>query len=61
MGALFASRTEVVKKVWAYIRENGCQNPNDKREIICDERLESLFGLKSFTMFKMNTFLAPVR
>lgn len=51
------SRPEVVKIMWQYIRDHNLQNPNDKREIISDEKLEPLFGKKQ-TMFSMNRVLA---
>lgn len=38
-----ASRPQVVKLIWAYIKENNLQNPNDKRQIHCDEKLTKLF------------------
>lgn len=53
-------RTEVVKKIWVYIKENGLQNPEDKREILCDEKLESLFDCKRLSMFSLNKLLAPM-
>lgn len=53
LGLQFAPRTEVTKLIWAYIRENDLQNPKDKREILCDDRLESLFKKKKINMFKM--------
>lgn len=31
------SRPQVVKQVWKHIKANDLQNPNDRREIICDE------------------------
>ncbi|CAG8581725.1 5201_t:CDS:2 [Rhizophagus irregularis] len=37
------SRLEVVKRLWAYIKENELQDPNDKRYIVCDERLMTIF------------------
>uniref|UniRef100_A0A7C9D1Q2 DM2 domain-containing protein n=2 Tax=Opuntia streptacantha TaxID=393608 RepID=A0A7C9D1Q2_OPUST len=44
LGASEASRTDAVKKIWEYIRTQGLQNPSNKREIICDEKLKTLFG-----------------
>lgn len=46
-------RTQVVKGVWEYIKEHNLQNPKDRREIICDEKMQKVFG-KSTTMFRMN-------
>ncbi|TXG64391.1 hypothetical protein EZV62_011385 [Acer yangbiense] len=51
------ARTEVVKKIWAYIRENSLQNPKNKRKIICDESLRAIFHVNSIDMFKMNKAL----
>jgi upstream activation factor subunit UAF30 len=44
-------RTEVVKKMWQYIKKNGCQ---DKRNINADDKLKALFGgKKTVDMFEM--------
>jgi len=51
------ARTEVVKGLWAYIKEHNLQNPDDKREIILDERMKSLFHCDRFTMFTMNKYV----
>src|SRR3954453_14495707 len=51
-------RPEVVSKVWDYIKRNNLQNPQNKREIKADNKLEKVFGKKSVTMFEMNKHLA---
>jgi upstream activation factor subunit UAF30 len=51
-------RPEVVSKVWDYIKRNNLQNPQNKREINADDKLEKVFGKKSVTMFEMNKHLA---
>ena len=51
-------RTEVVSKVWDYIRKHKLQNPENKREIIADPKLAAVFGQPKATMFEMNKFLA---
>src|SRR3954454_5658290 len=51
-------RPEVVSKVWDYIKRNNLQNPQNKREIKADDKLEKVFGKKSVTMFEMNKHLA---
>ena len=51
-------RPEVVSKVWDYIKRNNLQNPQNKREIKADSKLEKVFGKKSVTMFEMNKHLA---
>ncbi len=47
-------RTEVVKKLWAYIKKNGLQDKKEKRNINADENLKEVFGgKKTVTMFEM--------
>ncbi|KAL2460215.1 SWIB complex BAF60b domain-containing protein [Abeliophyllum distichum] len=58
LGVPELARTEVVKKIWAYIREKNLQNPKDKRKILCDERLRGIFRVRSIDMFKMNKALS---
>ncbi|HEY0147263.1 MAG TPA: SWIB/MDM2 domain-containing protein [Methylovirgula sp.] len=58
VGAAPLPRTEVVSKVWEYIKKHKLQNPTNKREILADDKLEAVFGKKSVTMFEMNKYLA---
>jgi chromatin remodeling complex protein RSC6 len=52
-------RTEVVSKVWDYIKANNLQNPENKREILADDKLQAVFGGKSkVSMFEMNKHFA---
>ncbi len=51
-------RGEVVSKVWEYIKKNNLQNPENRREILADDKLEPVFGKKKVTMFEMNKHLA---
>ena len=51
-------RGEVVSKMWDYIKKNNLQNPENKREILADYKLEPIFGQKKVTMFEMNKHLA---
>jgi upstream activation factor subunit UAF30 len=51
-------RPEVVSKVWDYIKKNKLQNPENKREIVADDKLQAVFGKKKVTMFEMNKHLA---
>ncbi|KAK6136848.1 hypothetical protein DH2020_029403 [Rehmannia glutinosa] len=52
------ARTEVVKKLWEYIREQNLQNPKNRRKILCDESLHGIFRVKSIDMFQMNKALS---
>src|SRR5690242_3725904 len=51
-------RPEVMSKVWDYIKKNNLQDPQNKREIMADEKLQAVFGKNRVTMFEMNKHLA---
>src|SRR3954468_9035885 len=51
-------RAEVVSKVWDYIKTHNLQDPQNKREIMADEKLQAVFGKTRVTMFEMNKHLA---
>ena len=51
------SRPQVVKQLWVYIKGNELQNPENKREIMCDVNLKAVFGVDKIDMFKMNKVL----
>ena len=47
-------RTEVVKKLWGYIKKHGLQDKKEKRMIHADATLKEVFGGKtSVNMFEM--------
>ncbi|XP_055805982.1 protein TRI1-like isoform X2 [Solanum dulcamara] len=52
------ARTEVVKRMWRYIRENNLQDPSNRRNINCDDTLRELFDVDTINMFQMNKALA---
>ncbi len=52
-----STRPQAVKAIWDHIKEHGLQNPSNKREIMCDAALETLFRRKVVTMFNLNMFL----
>ncbi len=58
VGAGPLPRGEVVSKIWAYIKSNKLQNPENAREIIADAKLKPIFGKDKVTMFEMNKHLA---
>ena len=60
LGAVTMSRPQIVKALWAYIKENSLQNPADKREILCDAKLEHIFKRKKVHMFTMNKYLSTM-
>ncbi|VXC55378.1 SWIB/MDM2 domain-containing protein [Sphingomonas sp. 8AM] len=51
-------RSEVVSKVWEYIKKHDLQDAKDRRQINADDKLEKIFGKKSASMFEMNKFLS---
>ncbi|WP_413570446.1 SWIB/MDM2 domain-containing protein [Bdellovibrio sp. HCB117] len=52
-------RTEVVKKLWAYIKQNNLQDPSNKRNINSDEILKDVFdGKDTVSMFDMTKLIA---
>jgi chromatin remodeling complex protein RSC6 len=52
-------RTEVTKKLWAYIKKNGLQDKKNKRMINADENLKQVFGGKSsVNMFAMTKLVS---
>ncbi|KAI8816800.1 SWIB/MDM2 domain-containing protein [Fimicolochytrium jonesii] len=57
-GQTTLSRPQVVKQLWAYIKERGLQDPADGRMIICDQPLKDVFGVERVSGFKMNTYLS---
>lgn len=58
IGAGPVARGQAVSKIWDYIKTNDLQNPENRREILADAKLEPLFGKKKVTMFEMNKYLA---
>ncbi len=51
-------RSEVVSRVWAYIKKNDLQDAKDRRQINADAKLAKVFGKKSSDMFEMNKHLS---
>ena len=52
-------RSQVVSNVWDHIRKNNLQNPQNKREILADDKLKKVFGGKDkVSMFEMNKHLS---
>ena len=58
VGSTPLPRTEVVSKVWEYIKSHNLQNPENRREILADDKLKSVFGKDKVTMFEMNKHLS---
>ncbi len=52
-------RTEVTKKLWAYIKRNGLQDSMNRRNINADDKLRDVFGgKKQVSMFEMTKLVS---
>lgn len=51
-------RTEVVKKLWAYIKKNNLQDAKNKRNINADAKLKDIFGKAVVNMFEMTKIVS---
>lgn len=59
VGSKALPRTEVVKKLWVYIKKNKLQDPKNKRNINADEKLKPVFGgKKQVNMFEMTKLVS---
>jgi chromatin remodeling complex protein RSC6 len=57
VGAMPLPRTEVVKKIWEYIKKNKLQDAINKRMINADEKLRKIFGKAQVSMFEMTKII----
>jgi upstream activation factor subunit UAF30 len=51
-------RTEVVKKLWVYIKKNGLQDAKNRRNINADAKLKAVFGKAVVNMFEMTKLVS---
>ncbi|EKD50456.1 MAG: hypothetical protein ACD_62C00538G0002 [uncultured bacterium] len=59
VGAKPIPRTEVVKKLWEYIKKNKLQDAKNKRNINADDKLKLVFdGKKQVNMFEMTKLVS---
>ena len=59
VGTKAIPRTEVTKKLWAYIKKNALQDKKNKRNINADDKLKPIFGgKKQVTMFEMTKLVS---
>jgi upstream activation factor subunit UAF30 len=59
VGAGPMPRSEVVKKIWVYIKGKNLQDPKNKRNIVADEALKKVFGGKAVVnMFEMTKLVS---
>ncbi|KAJ1730444.1 hypothetical protein LPJ72_004472 [Coemansia sp. Benny D160-2] len=53
----YCARTDVVKNLWIYIKAHNLQDPEDKRYILCDAKLQDIFQTERLYMYTMNKLL----
>ena len=59
VGSKAIPRTEVTKKLWAYIKKNRLQDEKKKTNINADDKLKAVFGgKKTVTMFEMTKLVS---
>lgn len=59
IGANAMPRTEVTKKIWAYIKKHGLQDKKNRRMINADDKLKPIFGGKAqVSMFDMTKMVS---
>lgn len=58
IGAAPQPRTQVVKKLWDYIKKNKLQDEKNKRNINADDKLKPLFGKSVVSMFEMTKIVS---
>ena len=51
-------RTEVTKKLWAYIKKHGLQDAKNRRDINADDKLKAVFGKAKVNMFEMTKLVS---
>jgi upstream activation factor subunit UAF30 len=58
VGSSPLARTEVVKKLWAYIKKHGLQDSKNRRNVNADAKLSVVFGKKTVNMFEMTKLVS---
>jgi chromatin remodeling complex protein RSC6 len=51
-------RTEITKKLWAYIKKNGLQDKVNRRNINADDKLKAIFKKGTVNMFEMTKLIS---
>jgi upstream activation factor subunit UAF30 len=57
VGANPLPRTEVVSKLWVYIKKHSLQDKTNKRNINADDKLKAVFGKAQVTMFELASLI----
>ena len=57
VGKEVLSRPEITKAMYAYFKTHELYNPSDKREILCDAKLQEITGVDKFTAFGVQKYI----
>src|ERR1700754_534237 len=58
VGSSALPRTQVVKKLWQYIKKHGLQDAKNRRNINADAKLKAVFGKGTVSMFEMTKLVS---
>ena len=58
VGSKALPRTQVVKKLWEYIKKNDLQDKKNRRNINADANLKPIFGKSQVSMFEMTKLVS---
>lgn len=58
IGSKAMPRTEVMKKIWVYIKKHKLQDQKNRRNINGDDKLRKLFGKKTVSMFELTKIIS---
>jgi chromatin remodeling complex protein RSC6 len=58
VGSKAMPRTQVVKKLWEYIKKNDLQDKKNRRNINADAKLKPIFGKATVSMFEMTKLVS---
>jgi upstream activation factor subunit UAF30 len=58
IGSKAIPRTQVVKKMWEYIKKHGLQDSKNRRNINADDKLRTIFGKSTVSMFEMTKLVS---
>lgn len=53
VGSKSLPRTEIIKKIWDYVKKNGLQDKTNRRMINADAKLRPIFGKDQISMFEL--------
>ncbi|KAI4298532.1 hypothetical protein L6164_032080 [Bauhinia variegata] len=59
VGVAEISRTQALKLIWAHIKENNLQDPENKKIIICDEKLKNIFKKDQVGFLEIAGLITP--